>query len=307
MEMMIILTLLVIILSGICVWLIWKLHRQKNDIYEFNRNLEQCLDELISEKEIPIPDARQDSLWNKIYDKLYRLSKINYRKNMEVNAEKNQIKELISDISHQTKTPIANIKLYLEILQNDSEVNASEFLSKMNGQIEKLDFLLQSMVKMSRLETGVIEVHPVKIPVIDTLATAVSDVVSYADKKNIELHVDCDENIMLSHDKKWTAEAIFNLLDNAVKYTNHNGKIYISVKEQEMFIRISVKDTGKGIAPDRQAAIFSRFYREPEIHDMDGIGVGLYLARKIIALQNGYIEVVSEVGKGADFRIYLPR
>lgn len=236
---------------------------------------------------------------------MYRLSKVNHRKNAEVKAEKDQIKELISDISHQTKTPIANIKLYLEIMESKNDISSS--LKKMSRQIDKLHFLLQSMVKMSRLETGIIEVRSAKSPVIETLAIAVSDIVALAEKKNIELHVDCDEHIMLFHDKKWTGEAIFNLLDNAVKYTDCNGKIFISVKEQEMFTRISVKDTGKGIAPDRQAAIFTRFYREPEIHHVDGIGVGLYLARKIITLQNGYIEVVSELSKGTDFRIYLPR
>ena len=101
-------------------------------------------------------------------------------------------------------------------------------------------------------------------------------------------------------------QLILNLLENAVKYTDAGGKIWISAKKEEFFTRISVKDTGKGIAKERQAEIFQRFYREPEVHDEEGIGVGLYLAREIISMQEGYIEVVSEAGAGAEFRIFLP-
>lgn len=117
--------------------------------------------------------------------------------------------------------------------------------------------------------------------------------------------MDCDREIQIRHDGKWTEEAIFNLLDNGVKYTDAGGEIHIEVKVQEMFIQICIRDTGKGIAPERQAEIFTRFYREPEVHEQEGIGIGLYLARKIIELQKGYIEVKSEVGEGAEFRIYL--
>ena len=127
-----------------------------------------------------------------------------------------------------------------------------------------------------------------------------------AAKKGIELSVDCDEDLMVRHDSKWTEEAVFNVLDNAVKYTESGGSIHVAVKCQEVFAKISVRDTGKGIAPERQAEIFTRFYREPEIHDESGIGIGLYLARKILELQNGYIEVRSQEGEGSEFNLYLP-
>lgn len=98
----------------------------------------------------------------------------------------------------------------------------------------------------------------------------------------------------------------FNILDNGVKYTNNGGSIYIDVKKQDIFTKITVCDTGKGIPLARQGMIFNRFYREPEVHDENGVGIGLYLARKIISLQGGYIEVQSEVGIGSTFMIYLP-
>ena len=138
------------------------------------------------------------------------------------------------------------------------------------------------------------------------MAESIAAVVPKADKKKIQIFAECDENLMLDHDKKWTGEALFNILDNAVKYTEPGGRVHISVCRQEVFTRIGIKDTGKGIAPERQGAVFNRFYREPEIHDSEGIGIGLYLARKIITMQNGYIELESQAGQGSTFKIYLP-
>jgi signal transduction histidine kinase len=112
--------------------------------------------------------------------------------------------------------------------------------------------------------------------------------------------------MMIRHDSKWTEEVIYNILDNALKYTESGGKIRIQAERQELFFKISISDTGKGIAPERQAEIFTRFYREPEVHDKPGVGIGLYLARTIMELQKGYIEVQSEIGKGACFRLYFP-
>ena len=118
--------------------------------------------------------------------------------------------------------------------------------------------------------------------------------------------MDCPENLLLPHDGRWTAEALFNLLDNAVKYTLPGGKISVLVEQWEMYVKIDVSDTGKGISESSQAAVFRRFYREEEVHSQPGVGIGLYLAREIITRQGGYIKVVSEVGKGSTFSVFLP-
>ena len=216
------------------------------------------------------------------------------------------MKELISDISHQTKTPAANLKLCMEILQDEPMSDrAEEFLKSMESQIGKLDFLIQGMVKISRLETGVIRIRDHETDLRATIGRAVAAVVPRAEQKQIRLYVECDRDIRVRHDGKWTEEAIFNLLDNAVKYTERGGSIRIETVVQEIFTQIRIRDTGKGIAPERQAEIFTRFYREPEVHEQEGVGIGLYLARKIVELQKGYIEVKSEVGEGAEFRICL--
>ena len=296
-----------------------KLYLLKQDVYRFADQLEKSLDGIISGKkpgedcedevcgDVACGDCEdEDTLWGKIYEKLRRADHIGQRNEEERRSEKNKMKAWISDISHQTKTPVANLKLCMEILQDEPmSERAEEFLNSMEGQIEKLDFLIQGMVKISRLETGVITIRDQESDLRATIGRAVAAIVPKAEEKQIRLYVDCDREVQIRHDGKWTEEAIFNLLDNGVKYTDAGGSIHIEVKAQEMFTQICIRDTGKGIAPERQAEIFTRFYREPEVHEQEGIGIGLYLARKIIELQKGYIEVKSEVGEGAEFRIYL--
>lgn len=323
--------IIVIIISavGITAFSLWKMFRLKKEVWRFSEKVDLALDRLISGAEIGTDgEDIQDTLWGKCVEKFSQAERIWKRKDAANLAEKKQMKELISDISHQTKTPIANMKLYLEFLQEETlSEKGNEFLKNLEGQADKLDFLLQSMVKMSRLETGIIQIKSEPGNLYETLTRSVAEIVPKAAEKQIELSVDCPEDFPLRHDRKWTEEAIFNVLDNAVKYTlpcetypfqknakpgissgpdNPNGKIHIKATRQEIFTKISISDTGKGIAPERQAEIFTRFYREPEVHEQSGVGIGLYLTRKILELQGGYIEVRSEIGKGSKFCLYLP-
>lgn len=292
---------------GIALFAFWKYVRLKRDVYTYTKKLETAIGQMLKQEAFKADVGETDDLWGKIYGRLARLSRLYLHKNAEISKEQEQLRELVSDISHQTKTPITNIRLYLEMMTEEADPDRNrEYLAKMGGQVDKLDFLLQSMVKMSRLETGMIKIQKQNTLLADTLAAAISNVVIAAERKHIQMDVQYDEQLTLNHDKKWTAEAIFNLLENAVKYTADGGKIHIVVCRQELFTKISIADTGKGIVPERQATVFNRFYREPEVHDQEGLGIGLYLARKIITLQNGYIEVQSQVGQGSTFMIYLP-
>ena len=187
-----------------------------------------------------------------------------------------------------------------------SETERTEFLRGILNQTDKLDFLFQALVKTSRLETGVIRLEKKDGRLFDTIAQAMSGIVYTAEKKQIRVSVDCPENLTVAHDSKWTTEAIFNLLDNAVKYTPAGGRIAVTVKQWEMYVEIKVADTGKGISESNQATIFRRFYREEEIHDQPGVGIGLYLTREIVTRQGGYIKVVSALGKGSEFSLMLP-
>ena len=228
--------------------------------------------------------------------------------NQKVEEEREKIKELVSDISHQVKTPVSNLKMATDTLLEKpmTEAERTDFIRGIRSQTDKLDFLFQALVKTSRLETGVIQLDKKPGRLFDTVAQAMSGIVYAAEKREIAVSVDCPEDLAVSHDSKWTSEALFNLLDNAVKYTPAGGKIAVSVVLWEMYVEIKVTDTGKGISESNQAAIFRRFYREEEVHEQQGVGIGLYLAREIVTRQGGYIKVVSEPGKGSEFSIMLP-
>ena len=298
---------MIIILFAVVLVLLWKNYRTKKEVRLFAEKVEATLDAIVTEKEWTIDGELEDSLWGRTGTQLAKAGNVFQKKEEESVREKERVKGLISDISHQTRTPVANIKLYLELL-GDEELSQSgqEFLGKIQGQMEKIDFLMQSMVKMSRIETGILQIRKEDKNLYETIRHAVASVVPEAVQKEIALYVDCEEEMIICHDSKWTEEAIYNVLDNALKYTETGGKIHIQAERQELFVKLSISDTGKGIAPERQAEIFTRFYREPEVHDKPGVGIGLYLARTIMELQKGYIEVQSEVGRGASFRLYFP-
>lgn len=285
----------------------WRNYCLCKEVAQFAGKVEQALDAIVAGKEWKRQGELTDSLWDRTETQLAKAEHVFQRKQEESLREKETVKGLISDISHQTRTPLANMKLYLELLEDETlSGEGAGFLAKLCEQTEKMDFLMQSMVKMSRLETGILQIRQEKQDLAETIRRAVADVVPAAAAKEIDLFVDCPDGMMVPHDGKWTQEAVSNILDNAVKYTESGGQIHLSVERQEIFWQIAIADTGKGIAVERQAQIFTRFYREPEVHDKPGVGIGLYLARRIIELQNGYIEVRSEAGKGACFRLYLP-
>ena len=274
----------------------------------FTRELCQAMDRMISGSGEPVPAWDSETLFARISYRLTRLYGIMQENRRKVDAERQELQMLVSDVSHQVKTPISNLKMVTDTLLSKpvTEEEQREFLQGIRNQTDKLEFLFQALVKTSRLETGAIRLEKKDALLIDTLAMALSGIVYAAEKKDICVTVDCPEDLRLSHDSKWTAEALFNLLDNAVKYTPVGGAIRISVEQWEMYVKLRVSDTGKGIPESNQAAIFRRFYREEEVHEQQGVGIGLYLAREIVTRQGGYIKVVSEPGKGSEFSIMLP-
>ena len=274
----------------------------------FSDSLCRTIDDMLDRTAASPQIYEEENLFYKVNHRLTRLYEI-LRKNQEsIAKERADLQELISDISHQVKTPISNLKMVNATLleQPISEEKRQEFLQASSGQLEKLDFLMQAMIKTSRLETGVISLDRKIQPLYDTLAAALGGILLNAERKHIHVSVDCPENIILAHDRKWTSEALFNILDNAVKYTPTGGNIQVSVQSWEFYVKIDITDSGKGIAEGRQGMIFKRFYREEEVHDIEGIGIGLYLAREIVTMQGGYIKVTSTIGHGSTFSVFLP-
>lgn len=280
---------------------------QRRQVSLFADDLCETLDALLFGRQPENYQPYEDSLTAKVQGKLMQYFDIMSEGKRQSQQDKQVIQSLVSDISHQVKTPIANIKMFTNILQQHQlpPEKQAEFLRTMEGQIDKLDFLMQSLIKMSRLETGTFVLHPQEGRLADTIALAMSAVWAKAEAKEISLSADCDSSICVQHDPKWTAEALGNILDNAIKYTPPGGSVTVSVRPWQFYTRVDIADTGIGIAEEHYNDIFQRFYRDPQVASQEGVGLGLYLANGIITRQKGYISVKSKVGKGTTFSVYL--
>lgn len=271
------------------------------------RRLEDMIDTAIngSFTEQVFDESRLSSLENR-FAKYLSSAETSYR---NINAEKNRIKELISDISHQTKTPIANILLYSELLEEqDLSEEAKQYLFSLTMQTEKLHFLIASLIKLSRLETGILALSPQKNDIFPMLKKLAAQYAPSAKEKGLAFSISDpdpeDKNPAAVFDEKWTFEAIGNLIDNAIKYTEKGG-IVLTVKSYEMYMCIQIADTGIGIPEQEQPRIFSRFYRSEAVREKSGVGIGLSLAREIISLEGGYIKICSKPGEGSVFSVFL--
>lgn len=223
-----------------------------------------------------------------------------------VEDEKNKLASLISDISHQTKTPLANLVLYGELLEQTAlDGDQRQNIAAIRMQTEKLQFLIDALVKLSRLENGIIVLSGQLVPLSPLLHNVCLQLQEKANAKEITLTIE-DTDVMVNIDPKWTQEAIFNIVDNAVKYTD-KGSVSIRVTPYDMFTRIDITDTGIGIPMEEQSKVFGRFYRAESARLKDGVGIGLHLAREIISREGGYIKVCSTPRQGSVFSVFLPK
>lgn len=224
-----------------------------------------------------------------------------------IQMQKDEISRLISDISHQTKTPVANLCLYAQLLEEQSlSAEALNCAHAIEAQAQKLQSLIEILVKSSRLETGILALHPQENPLGPMVQRAVEQFRLKAQEKEIGLTCENVQGTAV-FDPKWTEEALCNLVDNALKYTPRGGQVHLAVRMYEMFCAVCVSDSGPGIPEDEQAKIFGRFYRSPEAYSKEGVGIGLYLTRQIAEKQSGYLKVESTLGKGSCFCLFLPR
>ncbi len=223
--------------------------------------------------------------------------------------ERASIQSLVSDISHQLKTPLSNILLYAQLLEEQELDEGSRALAEeIRRQSGKLQFLMQSLVKASRLEAGTFQFFPEKQEVFPLLQEAVWEMEAKAEERGIVIsHPLPKLSASAVFDRKWTAEALGNLLDHAIKYSYPGGAVSVSVTEYEMFLRIGVHDRGIGIAEGEAALVFQRFYRGQKARGEEGVGLGLYLARQIAEGQGGYLSAEARPGGGSSFYLCLPK
>lgn len=255
-------------------------------------------------------EFREDGAWESIYEKMRELGYYFSDLKERLAEEENSTKALITDISHQLKTPLASIRMCHELTKSTelSETERKEFLMAEAREIQKMEVLLDELVKLSRLENNMIQIKPEKSSLKQTISEAVSQVYMKAYGKEIEICVDMEKDAELPHDRKWTVEALANVLENAVKYSENGTSIHIRVTYLPGSVLIEVEDEGMGILEEDLHRIFKRFYRGSKAREKvkEGAGVGLYLARSIIEQQGGTIIAKRKTGKGTIFKIMLP-
>lgn len=237
------------------------------------------------------------------------LSDARFREERAV-GEKDQVMELLSDLSHQLKTPLANIVMDTELLQEASisgdEDRRKEFLEHARSQADQMQWLMASLLKASRLENGMIRFPVESAGIKETIARAVSAVYGQAAAKKIALVVEEFQDFCLPHNPKWTAEALSNLLENAVKYSPEYSCVRVKIARLDLYTKLTVEDEGIGIEEKEYPLLFKRFYRGRAVEQQEGSGLGLYLAQLIAQQEKGYITVASKVGQGSCFSLFLP-
>ena len=280
------------------------LHNRYND--DLLEQITLLIEALVEQQERQIFSEAEDTLTARLQHQLLKLRNILTAQNQMLAQEKEQIKTLISDISHQIKTPIAAANTFAELL-SDGELSAeerTEYITTLQMSLGKLTFLTNSLIKMSRLESGIISLKPEKNSLNEIVLQAVKTVYAKAKEKGILITFECAQAFEAVLDFNWTAEAISNVIDNAVKYTPQGGFVRLQITEYPSFLRLDISDSGVGIPEEEQAKIFGRFYRGKQSVGTDGVGIGLYLTREIINKQNGYMKVSSDEN-GSTFSMFL--
>lgn len=295
---------------AVCLAVQILLYRTARDsMRELVVQLSDLIDQLIQLREDSVFPPLEDTILSRLQQQVERLASIWAGLNRQAKRERDEIQSLVSDLSHQLKTPVATLQIYGSLLVQPklSPKQRQEYGSRMQRALERLDFLLDSMVKLSRLESGSIRLQPRITDVEELVLNAALQVRRAAESKEINLSIQPPSKpIAVCCDPKWTEEAIFNVLDNAVKYTPQGGWVTLTLESYETYCRINISDTGCGIPSEEIPKIFQRFYRGQEVQAVDGVGLGLPLARKVVQEQGGWIKVSSD-HKGSTFSIFLRR
>lgn len=255
-------------------------------------------------------EGKNTDEWLKIKELLRELGIYFAALKEQLAEEENSTKALITDISHQLKTPLASLRMSHELAkaENLSDAEQKEFLGMEEQEINKLESLLDELVKLSRLECHMIQIKPECKSMKQTITEAVNQVFMKAHCKNIEMCVEMQDDVMLKHDVKWTTEALVNVMDNAIKYSASDTMIKIRAEKLPGNLLLEVEDEGMGISEDEVHKIFQRFYRGEKARESvkEGAGVGLYLARSILEQQGGTIVAKRKLTNGTIFKITLP-
>ena len=275
---------ILVILIGI---LLYKYIVLRSEMSELSDYIDKALD---GNLEITEFDEKELS---KIKSKLIKFLYASQVKEAKINTEKSKTKDLIADISHQTKTPITNLSLYISLLEEDPK---DEYLEIIKYELNKLEFLIQNLVKSSRLESDIISLQKHQANLKDIVEDALREFKVILSEKDISINLK-DEDLIFNLDERWLKEAIHNLVDNAIKYSPKGSTINISVYKSYLNYNLDIENECKEISEEILPKIFERFYRGKNSVSKDGLGLGLFIAREIIEKHGGNIRASLDENK----------
>ena len=268
---------ILVILIGI---LLYKYIVLRGEIRELSDYIDKALD---GNLEITEFDEKELS---KIKSKLIKFLYANQVKEAKINTEKNKTKDLIADISHQTKTPITNLSLYISLLEDDPK---DEYIEIIKYELNKLEFLIQNLVKSSRLESDIISLQKHQSNLKDIVECVLREFKVILDEKCISIDLKA-EDLIFNLDERWLKEAIHNLVDNAIKYSPNSSTINISIYKSYLNYNLDIENECQDLSEETLPKIFERFYRGKNSVSKDGLGLGLFIAREIIEKHGGNIK-----------------
>lgn len=282
------------------IYLIYVITQEKK-IAEINEYIKQ-----INNKNYILKIEKNDNgELSKLRNELYKTTVL-LKETAEISEkEKENLSTAIADISHQLKTPLTSIRIMLDNIQDDPDMEKEvreDFLREISKQIDWISSLVVSLLKIAKFDAGTIKMENKEINAKKLIDTVISNLAIIIELKNIEVITNIDEKATFVADYKWQQEALTNILKNAIEHSKENSKIYITAENTSLFLKIIIKDEGSGIDKEDLKHIFQRFYKTKNSNE-NSIGIGLPLAKAIIEQSNGYIKIESKVGKGTSFEI----
>lgn len=291
-----------IIILLISIFVILYFFQRRNKKIE---QLIQYMEQIMQKKyELKIENNTEDELTH-LRNELYKITILLKEQADTEQKERKQLSKSISDISHQLKTPLTSVSIMLDnMIENPSmeEKTKEQFIHEIRRQIEWINWLVISLLKLSRLDANVEIFQQEKIKIEELIQNTIQNLAIPIEIKNQEIIVQGDKNAKIIGDYKWQLEAITNIVKNAIEHTPENKKIWITLEENTLFTKIVIKDEGPGIAKEDIKHIFERFYKGKNSSE-NSIGIGLALAKSIIEKQNGYISCYSKLKEGTVFEI----
>ncbi len=297
------LNILIIVLFSILWMTIIVLYLRKRD--KKIKQITNYINQIKNKKyDLNIEENTEDELSN-LKNELYKIT-IMLKEESEISKkDKENLKMSVEDISHQLKTPLTSITIMLDNLKdnpNMEEKTKQKFIFEISKQVEWINWLVISMLKLSKLDANVVQFYDEKINLNKFIGEIIKNLEIPIEVKNQKIIIDGNENVSFIGDYKWQQEAITNIIKNCIEHNANNGTIYINYEENSLFTKITIRDEGEGISKEDLKHIFERFYKGKNSSE-NSVGIGLALAKNIIEKNNGMINCKSELDKGTEFVI----